>query len=276
MDKPNVSICIPTFDDVATIAATLDSLLTQTYKGIEIRIVDAGSTDDTLTTVKGFDDPRITIDHVDPSLRRVDHWTKAIELSTGAYVKLMLPGDRLAPTCIERQVAAFEAAGNENVVLTAVRRTVLDRDGNVLMQSRGLGGMKGRLSGNDVMRKMVRSGTNPLGEPAAVLVRGDIFRSSMPWNDELDYMIDIDMWTRILAHGELFAIPESLTSFLVASGETGEVAGNQRKQAVDFMKKLQISHPNVISSTDVKIGAAQAALLAQGRRATYWYIDRKK
>jgi hypothetical protein len=171
----------------------------------------------------------------------------------------------------------MEAPENTGVVITACRRTVVDDNGNVLMQGRGLGGMKGRVSGRDVIRKTVRSGTNPLGEPAAVLIDGDLLRQCMPWNGDLGYMIDIDMWTRVLNHGDLYALPDSLATFRVSTGAwSGELAGKQRRQAVEFMKKLQQQYPHYISGTDVKIGSAQAALLAQGRRATYWYIDRKK
>lgn len=276
MEKPNVSICIPTFNDATTITATIDSTLAQTYGDFELLIVDGGSTDKTLSIVENYDDPRVTLRKV-ARTSRAQHWTEAVTATTGKYVKLLLPADTLKPACLERQVAAFEMPGNEGVALTATRRTIVDSDGNILMQSRGLGGMKGRVTGNDVMRRTVRSGTNPLGEPAAVLVRGETFRSSMPWNDELDYMIDIDMWITVLQQGSLFAIPETLVTLHIPNEATeANPASSQRSQAVKFMNTLHDRYPSVISSADVKLGATQAALLAQGRRAAHWYASRNK
>jgi glycosyltransferase involved in cell wall biosynthesis len=272
-----VSICIPVYKGAATIEEAINSVLAQTYTDFDITVVDNCSPDDTVAIVKGINDPRVSVQVNDENYGPTENWNRAVLATTGKYVKLLCADDALAPTCLERQVAALEAPGNENIVITAVRRTVIDDNGNVLMQGRGLAGMKGRVSGHDVIRKTVRSGTNPLGEPAAVLIRGDLLRQCMPWDGSLGYMIDVDMWTKVLGHGDLFAIPESLATFRVSTGAwSGELAGKQRKQATEFMKKLQERYPNVISSTDVKIGAAQAALLAQGRRATYWYIDRKK
>ncbi len=43
--EPLVSICIPVFNGEKTIAKTIDSILHQTYKNIEIFVVDNCSTD---------------------------------------------------------------------------------------------------------------------------------------------------------------------------------------------------------------------------------------
>jgi glycosyltransferase involved in cell wall biosynthesis len=277
MAAPTVSICIPVYNGAATIEEAINSVLAQTFSDFDIIVVDNCSTDDTVSIVKGINDARVSVQVNDENYGPVENWNRAVLATTGKYVKLLCADDALAPTCLQRQVDVLEAPGNEQIVLTAVRRTVVDDNGNVLMQGRGLGGMKGRVSGHDVIRKTVRSGTNPLGEPAAVLIRGDLLRQNMPWDGSLGYMIDVDMWTRVLAHGDLYAIPESLATFRVSTGAwSGELAGKQRKQATEFMKRLQERYPHLISATDVKIGAAQAALLAQGRRATYWYSDRKK
>lgn len=272
-----VSICIPVYNGEKTIEEAINSVLTQTFTDFDIIVVDNCSTDNTVAIVKGINDARVSVQVNDKNYGPTENWNRAVLATTGKYVKLLCADDALSPTCLARQVEVLEDPANERVVLTAVRRTVIDDKGNVLMQGRGLAGMKGRVSGNDVIRKTVRSGTNPLGEPAAVLLHGDLLRSCMPWNGDLGYMIDIDMWSKVLAHGDLYAIPESLATFRVSTGAwSGELAGKQRKQTVDFLKKLQAGFPDIISATDVKIGSAQAALLAQGRRATYWYIDRKK
>jgi glycosyltransferase involved in cell wall biosynthesis len=277
MAAPTVSICIPVYNGAATIEEAINSVTAQTFTDFEIIVVDNCSTDDTVSIVKGINDTRVSVQVNDENYGPVENWNRAVLATTGKYVKLLCADDALSPTCLQRQVDVFETPGNESIVITAVRRTVIDDNGNILMQGRGLAGMKGRVSGRDVIKKTVRSGTNPLGEPAAVLLRGDLLRQCMPWDGSLGYMIDVDMWTKVLGQGDLYAIPESLATFRVSTGAwSGELAGKQRTQATEFMKRLQQRYPHFISSTDVKIGAAQAALLAQGRRATYWYIDRKK
>lgn len=58
---PKVSIIIPTFNCVQTIALTIESLLEQDYPNYEIIIVDGGSKDRTLEMVKAFRQDHIRI-----------------------------------------------------------------------------------------------------------------------------------------------------------------------------------------------------------------------
>jgi glycosyltransferase involved in cell wall biosynthesis len=274
---PEASICIPVHNGAKTLKRTLDSVFSQTFTDFEVVVIDDHSTDETVEILQGYDDKRLTFAVNDEHQGKFTNWTQAVRATNGEYVKMVCADDAIAPTCLERQIATMQQPGNERVVLSAVRRTVIDDTGTVMMKGRGLAGMNGRVSGRDVIRKTVRSGTNPLGEPAAVLARGDAFRQCMPWDGTLDYVADVDMWTKVLTLGDLFAIPESLATLRISNNSwSGEKASEQRTQTVAFLKLLQSRHPHQISAGDVRIGIAQAALLAQGRRATYWYADRKK
>jgi glycosyltransferase involved in cell wall biosynthesis len=57
--SPKVSIVLPTYNGVKYIRQSIDSCLNQTYKNIELIIVDDGSTDDTPEIIKSYKDKRI-------------------------------------------------------------------------------------------------------------------------------------------------------------------------------------------------------------------------
>lgn len=57
--EPLVSICIPVFNGGKTIRKTINSVINQTYKNLEIIIVDNCSTDSTVEIVQEFKDSRI-------------------------------------------------------------------------------------------------------------------------------------------------------------------------------------------------------------------------
>ena len=54
MSNPLVSVVIPTYNRANIIKNTIDSVLNQTYKNIEIIVVDDGSTDNTQAIVDSY------------------------------------------------------------------------------------------------------------------------------------------------------------------------------------------------------------------------------
>src|SRR5580692_3752205 len=54
MDKPLVSVIIPAFNAEGTIRQTLESVSAQTYRAIEVIVVDDGSSDRTTAIVEEF------------------------------------------------------------------------------------------------------------------------------------------------------------------------------------------------------------------------------
>jgi glycosyltransferase involved in cell wall biosynthesis len=59
MNRPTVSIIIPTYNAAKYLDTTIKSALNQTFNDFELLIIDDGSTDNTKEIVKAFDDTRI-------------------------------------------------------------------------------------------------------------------------------------------------------------------------------------------------------------------------
>jgi glycosyltransferase involved in cell wall biosynthesis len=57
MSDPVVSIVMPVYNREGSVGRAVDSLVEQTFRDLELIVVDDGSTDDTLCVFKGADAP---------------------------------------------------------------------------------------------------------------------------------------------------------------------------------------------------------------------------
>lgn len=234
---PLVTIAIPTYLGAATLPAAIDSVLGQTLGDFELLVVDDGSPDDTAAVVRRYADPRL-IYHRNPSnLGPQGNWNRCLELARGRYFKLLPHDDVLRADCLARQVAVLEADLAEELALAFSARTVLAPDGRVLMRRGWPGGRNGRLPAGAVARRCVRYGTNLLGEPGAVLFRRSLAARVGAFDATNPYVIDLDYWLRLLAHGDAWYDGEPLAGFRVSRASWSFVIG--RGQSADFRGMVQ-------------------------------------
>lgn len=93
--KLKLSICLPSYNGSDTIAATLDSILIQSYQNFEIVVNDDGSKDDTEKVVKSFKDKRIKFFKNKKNLGYGDNLNTFKSKITGDVMVLMAQDDIL-------------------------------------------------------------------------------------------------------------------------------------------------------------------------------------
>lgn len=113
-----VSIIIDTYYRPKLLACAVQSLLEQTYKNIEIVIVDNGSTPETKDLIKEFQasDARVKVFRFDenqfswddPLILVRNCYNAGLGLSTGELIYYQSDDDWVAPDFIERMVALFQ------------------------------------------------------------------------------------------------------------------------------------------------------------------------
>jgi glycosyltransferase involved in cell wall biosynthesis len=210
---PRVSVCIPVHQGERYLAATIRSVLEQSYDDFELLVLDNASSDRSGEIARSFADPRVRVETNPTLLPQPENWREAVRRCRAPLVKLLCADDLLLPRCLERQVGALEA--NPGVAVVAARRDMIDEDGAVLVAHRGLGGLTGIRSSVEVARRIMRTGANPIGEPGSVLFRRAHYDAVGGWRPERRFAMDLDLWVRLLHHGQFLGLPDTLAAFRV-------------------------------------------------------------
>lgn len=127
-DNPVISVVMPNFNRAQLIARSIDSVLLQTFRDLELIVVDDGSNDASVAVVNGVPDKRVHLvqqDHEGVCTAR----NRGIASARGKYIAFLDSDDTWAPTCLERlheaisrvPDAAIAYCGWQNVGLGGAR-----------------------------------------------------------------------------------------------------------------------------------------------------------
>ena len=216
-----VAVCIPVYQGGAPLAATLASVLAQTVTDIEVVVLDNASTDATAAVLASVDDPRVAVWRNHRTVDLTENFNRVVALSHAPLVKVLPADDLLEPRCLELAVAAL---ADPTVVLAAGRTHLVDERGGVLARARFLRGLVGTRDRSDVVRRVVRSGANPVGGDLALTFRRDAFDAAGGYRP-VDLFADVELALRVLEHGRLRATPETVARFRIAPGTASDAAG---------------------------------------------------
>lgn len=232
------SVCIPAYQAERHLRVTLDSVLAQTHPNLDVVVVDNNSTDGTAAILSEVTDPRVRVVRNATTVSMVDNFNIAIRESRGDYVKLVCADDTLTPDCVQVQAATLDAM--PDVKLVSARTDFIDDHGAVMRPARGLGKIVGRHAADHVVRRIVRSGTNPIGPPVAAMFRRADFDHCGRFRPVTSFLSELDLWVRLLQLGDFYGVPRTLAAFRIASDSTTALtsARSQLSQVVGFADGL--------------------------------------
>jgi len=274
--RPTVSVCIPAYNSEKYIGKTVQSALSQTYQDFELVIVDDCSTDRTLEAIKKYKDPRIRLIENEKNLGPERNWNKALAEAKGKYIKLLHHDDLLYTSCLERQVAILENTAHKDVVLVCSSRYIVDENDNIILK-RGFKNKKGKFQGHQIIKETIRSGTNLIGEPTAILFRADILNQVGNFNGSIPYLIDLELWCRILLHGKIYIISDPLCTFRVSSISLSVAIGSsQGRDFKAFADKLYKNKDYRLTWYDCALSKFRGYLNGVLRYLFYKFVLKRK
>ena len=104
---PLVSVIIPCFNVEKYVEKAIISILNQTYKNLEIWIIDDGSTDDTLQKIKSFEDQRFKVIAFKENTKKIGAVNEVLEKVQGDYIAFQDADDWSEADRIAKQLKEF-------------------------------------------------------------------------------------------------------------------------------------------------------------------------
>ena len=115
-----VSVIIPTFNREKTIARAVNSVLNQTYRDLEVIVVDDGSTDNTREVIDGIIDSRLHY-YYQNNAGACAARNRGIELSRGDFIAFQDSDDEWRPEKLSRQLDVIKA-DNPDILFCQILR----------------------------------------------------------------------------------------------------------------------------------------------------------
>lgn len=222
---PLVCICIPAYNAEKTIAATLRSVLGQTYTKLVVQVVDNQSSDNTIGIVESFNDPRLVLHRNPVNLGGEGNFNRCIELATGKYTAIYHADDIYEPDTVAAQVKFLEAHPQAAAVFTEA--LLIDETGREIGKIRQPAALAalGPLHDFQTIFKAVLEHSNFLICPSVMALTHIYQHDIKAWRgDRFGSSADLDVWFR-MAKGRAVGI-------LSLPGMRYRISGNQGSASV--------------------------------------------
>lgn len=199
---PKVTVIIPTYNAIAYLPSTFDSVIKQTFSDFEVIIVDDGSSDATVEWVSQLVDPRVRlISQANQGVAVARN--QGIANAQGEYVAFLDADDLWEPTKLEQQVKCLD----ENPQVSLVNTSIV----NIDEQGKPLSTINARnLSGN-VLKHIVEENLILCG--SAPMVRRSCLQAVQGFDQKLMSAEDWDLWIRLAARYDFAVITEPLVLY---------------------------------------------------------------
>jgi glycosyltransferase involved in cell wall biosynthesis len=253
-DKPVVSVVMSVYNGAATLAATMDSILSQNGLALEFIVVNDGSTDETAKMLDGYTrDSRVRVIHQE---------------NTGLTRALIRGCAAAAGEFIARQDAGdISLAGR-----LAVQRDVLRNDSNIVMTSCGtrfIGPGNENLyevsrSGDELHHGLMQSHVARVHGPSShssVMFRRAAYQKVGGYREAFDVAQDLDLWLRLVEVGVCWATPEILCELHLSKNSIGALRRHEQIRTAKIILECAAAR---------RAGRDESALVAKWLQQRKW------
>lgn len=197
-ELPKISVITPSYNQGQFIEETITSVLDQNYPNLEYIIIDGGSKDESVDTIKKYES-QLSYWVSEPDKGQTDAINKGLHKATGEIVAWLNSDDIYEPGTLHKIAEAYEANPDAEVFLGDVQSFFPDGRTEVWVNQ---------------------------FEPEDFMNRVSIHQPGVFWKRELHdrygfldesfyYLMDYDLWARLMFNCRLVKLDSVLTRFRV-------------------------------------------------------------
>jgi Glycosyl transferase family 2 len=209
-DDPLVTVLIPARNAAAFLPASLESIFAQTYRDLEVVVVDDASADQTPDLLAGASDPRLRILRLERQRGVAAALNAGLEVARGRLVARMDADDIALPDRLERELGLLQRDRSVGIV-----------GGNLQPIDE-----RGRLSGapTDVptspghVRWMLHV-HNCVNHPT-VVARREVLEDLGGYRGDAEPAEDYDLWVRAIEVTRIANVPEVVVRYRLHGGSS--------------------------------------------------------
>lgn len=235
-NEPLVSAVIATYNAAKYVSLAIRSVLDQTYRNVEVLIVDDGSTDNTGEIILPLlADSRVRY-LVQENKGQAAARNYGVRESRGDYIGFLDADDLWAPEKLALQMSLFSSARNIGVVYS--RLVYIDEAGKQLRIAENEL-FRGRVSGPLLIRNFVGFGTG--------VVRRECFSRLGGFKEYLRRGDDYDLWLKFSTQYEFDYVDRPLLHYRIWSGQISNNCRSRYLVGIEIMKNFLQEFPGVVN-----------------------------
>lgn len=197
-----ISIIIPTYNAGEFIGRALESVYNQTYKNIEVIVIDDGSEDDTDLILEDYmlNDNFTYIKKWHSGLAAVAR-NEGLEAAVGSYVAFLDADDYWAPDKLKKQIELFK---NEEIGLVYSNGHIMDTK---KLYSKLAKPHKGNVFDKLISKNFIAT--------SSVIIRREVLDEIGVFSEDPNFRVgeDYDLWLRIAQKYKVGYAPEDLFAY---------------------------------------------------------------
>jgi glycosyltransferase involved in cell wall biosynthesis len=204
---PLVSIITPSFNHAHFLEATIQSVLSQDYPHIEYIIVDGGSRDGTVDTIRKYES-KLAWWVSEKDKGQTDAINKGFARATGDILAWLNSDDTYEPGAVRAAVKYLQEHPEVGMVYG---------DCNFINES---GHVIGKFGSAQTNYRLLRQGYVHIPQQT-MFFRADLWKQIGPLDPSFYFAMDYDLWTRIAARSQIQYVPQTWANFrLHTAGKT--------------------------------------------------------